>query len=873
MKKAVILLIFAVLLVTSQAQANPPIYIAFHWHMHQPIYFPYQRVTQTSDSGVYGFDVLGVHFDRTGSYTSWPMDAVRAGMDGGLPHLGAQVSFSGSLMENLDTISSEGRGFANWNGYWRTASDWKTTLNNQRLEIVKFGYHHPLMPLVDHRDIVLQIQMHNLAVEQHFGSDAAASKGIFPPETGFAEWIIPALRETGIEWVLIDNIHFDRSRTDYPYSSGSNLVPPNPADQQNTDGDINWIQLNGIWAGSQVGAPWGYQPHYVSYIDPDTGEESKIIAVPAARYEGNEDARGGFGALQYEAVLSQYEQYNTDDNHPMLIVLHHDGDNYGGGTESYYHSNFYNFVSWLQANPNRFICTTVQDYLDQFPPDQNDIIHVEPGSWSGADNGDAEFQKWNGDPDDSSYSPDRVSWAAVTAARNHVQTAESIQGVNSISALIDGSGNNTEKAYRFLLNAETSCYWYWDNSEDGLWDSHPSRACNEAVSLANQVIGTNSNDTVPPTIYSPQRQPYNPGGTEWGQETQPSDFAVWTLVYDISGLNRVILRYRIDPDGTVDHDNLLRQGGQWQEITMSSSTLSTNINPAPTVLANYYEATITGQSQKLIDYYVEAEDGQGNIEKSHIMHVYVGERAGGPGPGPEGVHWVPSSPCRTEPFKVFSPDPGKLHWATNDWQLADESCWPESTAIFGDGPAVESDFSGPDENGNYFVQFGTLDGAPSEITAIDFVIHRADDSWDNNNGNDYHITIGNTCEPATPDQPEYEPPDTSEQGDTSIPPDTAPDTGRPDVVQDTMTGDSDHTDVFQDPQTPDQNNFDNPFTQDHGQIDTQTTPSEADSEDTVYDGCGCNSSRQTGGLWIFFAFLFLLILEHKSRQRKHNKKQ
>ena len=106
--------------------------------------------------------------------------------------------------------------------------------------------------------------------------------------------------------------------------------------------------------------------------------------------------------------------------HPLLVVLAHDGDNYGGGTDSYYHSNFQNFVDWLAANPSRFQCTTVEDYLQMFPPDSSDVIHVENGAWSGADNGDPEFSKWNADPDATGYSSDRNSWAVMVAARNRV---------------------------------------------------------------------------------------------------------------------------------------------------------------------------------------------------------------------------------------------------------------------------------------------------------------------------------------------------------------------------------------------------------------------------------------------------------------------
>jgi len=282
---------------------------------------------------------------------------------------------------------------------------------------------------------------------------------MFPPENAFAEHIIPALVDEGIEWVMVDNIHFERTCINYPYSTSGNLYEPNRADVVNADPD-DWKQLNNLWAPTKVSAAWGHQPHYAEYIDPETGISQKIIVVPTSRYLGNEDGRGGFGALLYDDVMSQLESYNTDDDHPILIVLHHDGDNYGGGTDSYYGSNFNNFVSWVQSQSSRFECTATDD-----------IIHVEPGSWAGADNGDPQFRKWLGEPGSSGYSPDRNSWGVITAASNAVQTAEQMSS---------GSPAVTE-AWNWLAMGETSCYWYWDGSEGGLWDSHPARAANLAM--------------------------------------------------------------------------------------------------------------------------------------------------------------------------------------------------------------------------------------------------------------------------------------------------------------------------------------------------------------------------------------------------------
>ena len=734
-----VLVVFA-LAASAAADAKPPIHIAFHWHMHQPIYWPYESVVQTADAGRYGFSLMEVHQTRSGPYTAWPADAIRSGRDAGLAHLGAQVSFSGSLVENLDAIAAAGRGFGGWTGAWSEALGWQTALGNRRLDLVKFGYHHPLMPLVDHRDIVRQIRMHGIALERHFGAGAAGSKGIFPPETGFAERVIPAFREAGIEWVIVDNIHFDRARPDYPYTPDSRLVPPNPADQRNTGGDVTWVPLNGIWAPSRVAAPWGYQPHHAAWIDPDTGEETRIVVVPAARYEGNEDARGGFGALQYEAVLSQYEALNTDDDHPMLVVLHHDGDNYGGGTDSYYHSNFGNFIEWLQANPDRFVCTTIQDYLDRYPPAADDVIHVEPGSWSGADNGDAEFQKWNGDPDGSGHSPDRASWAVMTAAQNRVKTAERHQAVTDVAHIVDGDGNDVEQAWHFLLNGQTSCYWYWDGAENGIWDSHPARAANLAVERADRVLAGAGGDDVPPSLYEPQREPYNPGGIEWGTEPQPSDFAVWTFAYDVSGLEGVTLRFRTDADGRVDRANRLREGGGWQSLPMTATATVSHADPAPRYVADTYTAEVAGLHDVLVDYYVEASDARGNVARSPIQHVYVGQVQGG-GPGdPDGVHWEPAWPTADRAVTIFAPKAGHLHWGVNGWDAPPETAWPEGTEPWGDGKAVETTLAGPDEEGFWWVALGPF-AVEDGIETIEFVIRNVDGSWDNNGGADYHLTL------------------------------------------------------------------------------------------------------------------------------------
>ena len=120
--------------------AVEPIHVGFLWHMHQPIYYPGESITQTQAAGHFSFSVVDVHNQRFGPYTSWPKDAIQIGQS--LPHLGAQVSFSGSLIENLNTLEAAGANggiWNNWDASYRQAVAMDTSLGNSRLDQVAFG--------------------------------------------------------------------------------------------------------------------------------------------------------------------------------------------------------------------------------------------------------------------------------------------------------------------------------------------------------------------------------------------------------------------------------------------------------------------------------------------------------------------------------------------------------------------------------------------------------------------------------------------------------------------------------------------------------------------------------------------------------------
>lgn len=743
MKKIVLGAALLASVFAAQAE-NPKIYIAFQWHMHQPIYTPGETVLETHESGSLSYNLLDVFTSRTGAYTSWPSQAVNKLISAGLPG-GAQVSFSGSLVENLNVLEKAGKGFSDWKSNWTTMAAKKTDLGNPRLDMVGFGYYHPLMALIDAEDAARQIRAHRECFAENFPG-MSYSKGIFPPENAFEEHMIPALVSEGIEWAFVDNSHFDRATKNYPWVKGVSIVEPNLADVINEDpGD--WAHINNLYCPGSISAGWGHRPHWMKYVDPTTGQEYRMIAVPTSLVYGNEDGRGGFGALQYEQCLNQLEPYNNDPDHPILVVMHHDGDNHGGGSESYYGSNFQNFVNWLKANPDRYECTTVQDYLDRFPPEEDDVIHVESGSWWGA-GADPEFLKWNGDKGtyagaSEPYSPDHNSWGIITAASNHVRTASAISPDNA----------SVKAAWNDLMCGQTSCYWYWDGTEE--WDSKPATAANLALSKVSSIIASGT-DKTGPSIYHPQREPYNPGMKEW-EMTTSSDFTVWSYVYDLSGLKSVKLKYRLDKDGVnpiSSNQNETYEGGDevgpWQEIAMTPKTIASITNPLPTAKAEEYSAEVKGLENVLVDYYIEAVDNKGNLSRSMILHVYVGDGNGGShgGGGDDVVTTLgsykvnPAEPTINDVITITAPngqDGMILHWGVNDYEKPIAEYLPAGSEYFTDGKAARTPFVRNGE-GVLEAQIGPFNNPAQAVKYISFVTNTGN-NWDNNGNNNYKIAV------------------------------------------------------------------------------------------------------------------------------------
>jgi hypothetical protein len=643
-----------------------PVHTTYVWHMHQPIYWPdksawhpsrYETAYETitlghSESTV--FDIFNKD-DRVHDYQDYPKYAISTILD--LADAGAQVSFAAALVENVKSLADAGwnggRYAPAWYSDYRASRAWKTSGSRSRLDQLVVAAHHPIAPLVDENAFRKELQVAKIAYQAAWG-DTNFSKGYFPAEECFSERLIPVLVEQGLEWAVVADIHLSRACADYPYQANQdNCDPPNAADQMNpAQGYYDDISISrGVTV--KTPAPFGFEPHRARYVDPATGQARSLVVIPAANAESWNEGYGSYGTGEIDGIAP----YN-DPAKPMLLVLAHDGDNNWSGGYSYYYENVTGFSH--QAATKGYEPTTVAEYLADHPVAANDYVHVEDGGWVNADGdfGSPQFINWNwplvgssGDFDIAGgWAEDERNWAVLTAAQNRVETAEAISGAAPNPAKIyDPTSGATavEKAWHHLLSGYESGYMYYGTSLD--MEVKATLAANAACAYADPVIAGGA-DVTAPTVWIPQRLPWNPGGfgggALWGYpggngEAMPSDFWVWTFVHDVSGLERVELKYRLDADGTnpmtSDQNETYAGGsevGAWQTLTMTHrafpkgnffSDPDINFSVLPDYIADEYYVQVVGLTEVLVDYYVEAEDFLGHVKRSPIQHVWVGE--------------------------------------------------------------------------------------------------------------------------------------------------------------------------------------------------------------------------------------------------------
>ncbi len=768
----------AVALAAGAAAAQ--VHFTYLWHMEQPIYWPDQQVggtdryerawesQQRKNAGRFNptnnlNDIFGKP-DRVAAYQWRVKDSIDA-FDWA-PEAGVQVSYSGGLIENLQSLGGAFQlGYSpNWFSDYRTARSWSTTGGKPRADIVIFPFHHPLSPLVAESTLRKEIQLYKAVYDDAWGTARPMSRGFFPSEMAFSTRMIRVLDQEGVDWSFVSGEKISRACADYPVvlgSGGVNCDPPNRADMVNpAQGNYVRYQISRGCAPAEA-VPLAFTPQRAQSVDPATGQVYEIIVVPCAQGISWEDGYNPIGPARFNELAAAA----PNPSRPMLTTLAHDGDNAFAGGFSYYMEATPNLVSQAQAAGH--VASTVEQYLADHPVPANAVVHVEDGAWVNADGdfGSPQFWNWNYPPVNAQgqvdikngWAEDIRNWAVITAAQNHVDTAEQIWtgtggtvDVNEI--LYPGSGTNpVERAWHFFLGGLNSGYMYYGTAED--FEVKPTIASNEALEHTAAVIGDASQDATGPAVWLPQRWPWNPGEVNFGaaygyQATvMPTDVTVWTFVHDVSDTQAVTLKYRVDNDGinplsSTQNETYAGGGevGAWQSIEMTRRAFPAgNVYSDPTIdffempqqIADQYYADISGLSDTLIDYYVEAVDTKGNVTRSDIQHVWIGDGEGATGGGGgDRVVVMPEPAVAGEPVTVEYDAAGgplagagsvNMYWGVNGW-----------APVVGDVAMV------PLAGGTSFTATVT---PPGGSTVMNFVFNDGAGTWDNNNGQDWSAPL------------------------------------------------------------------------------------------------------------------------------------
>ena len=782
-------------LLLSQAPApgsTNSVHTTWLWHLHQPIYWPdrrnygadhYENAWDTIQQQNAGRphpspEVLSSIFgeaDRVNAYQGEPSSTISGLL--GYPNAGAQVNYSGALMENVQSLAVAGQlGYGSgWNNGNAAARAWTTSGGKPRLDLVNFTYHHALAPLVSDETLEMELRLQQRQMQIFWGTGVPLSRGYFPAETCFSEHIIPILNKMGIAWTVVANNHLARACPDMPIATGSGgemCDLPNPADELNPPQGAGNYQRTSIDRGcspTQV-MPFGFQLHYARYVDPDTGAASKIILAPSDQVFGWKDSYSTWDL----GIIAPLAARNNPAK-PALVLCAHDGDNAWSGGSSYYNE----WVGQMAgtAVSDGYEPTTIEQFIADFPPSTNDVVHVEDGGWVFADGdfGSPSFINWHWPPSYTDGSGNNVvdpslgtsdkadNWRVIIATENRVKTAQQISGLTpNLDQVRDpgsfsGTPNGVELGWHYYLASLDSGFVYYGCTGDECLRAVVAQS--NAVRNVDSIIAANpAADTTPPTVFIPQRHPWNPGSTNYGVQygyqvtvEQNSDFWIWTYAYDVSSITNVSLLLRVNGTNPPTSDQFKTYAGgpltgAWQTSNMTRRVTNA-VSVTPQYIADYYYAKVSGISNAFVDYYVSATDARGNTCKSPIQHVWVGAGSGGSSGGggsggPVSVSPVPPVAGNSVTIQyaaagraIASANPVYLHLGWNNWNPVVS---PDAAMTFNSAS-------------NWWQSTVTVS---STATNLNCCFNNGSGTWDNNSGANWNFTVTANGNPQAPSQPQ-----------------------------------------------------------------------------------------------------------------------
>jgi hypothetical protein len=355
------------------------------------------------------------------------------------------------------------------------------------------------------------------------------------------------------------------------------------------------------------------------------------------------------------------------------------------------------------------------------------------------------------------------NWRIIIATENRVKTAQQISGLTpNLDQVRDpgsfsGTPNGVELGWHYYLASLDSGFVYYGCTGDECLRAVVTQS--NAVRNVDSIIAANpAADTTPPTVFIPQRHPWNPGGTNFGVQygykvtvEQNSDFWIWTYAYDVSSITNVSLLLRVNGTNPPTSDQFKTYAGgsltgAWQTSNMTQRVTNA-VSVTPQYIADYYYIKVSGISNAFVDYYVSATDARGNTNKSPIQHVWVGAGSGGSsGGGGSGgpVSVSPAPPVAGNPVTIqyvatgraiASANPVYLHLGWNNWN-----------------PVVSPDAAMAFNSASNWWQYTVT--VPTTAANLNCCFNNGSGTWDNNGGANWNFTVSANSNPQAPSQPQ-----------------------------------------------------------------------------------------------------------------------
>lgn len=675
------------------------------------------------------------HHAKVGAYQSWPPD-VAADMRTNAATGQVHVTMSGAVVNNVNDLVTlrnvSGYDNASWGATWRERyTTLRTPAGNRTLDLIHFTGHHSMGPLVGPDYFLKDLIYQNATLSQSYflGSAFTSSKGFFPTELGFSERLIPTLAKLGVKWSVIGDNHLSRTLRDYPFlddpGSDTRVSPPNRADLQNTSAVGAWVS-EAMAHEQQVirnKYPFASTPHWVRYVDPSTGAESRVVGIPVN--QNGSWLEGWEGQATVDVVgLRDFEGLTSQK---QFFVLAHDGDNSGGRAGS--------LDTWLNGRAvtcsSGVQCLGIDEYLAAHTPATTDVVHVQDGSWVDTrdSSSDPQWHHWrlpfgiwkgqfpafnsatglnlapktnlSGVQEGMTVSLEHGwhylerNFALLQAALNYAKTAEQLwldahphhwEPSTALDSQVTHAGNQlnpwmlsfpvkgdaandwagganpAELAWYFLLPAMDSGFGYYDENVDD--NVKPTLSFNQSLYFSKPYVQDRlAQDRTGPSIWWPQRWPYNPGSANtdksegWTLHHFDNTFALYTYAFDVSGITSIKARVRVHTAKRIDPlDNTPRvydpvalkaagvpgidpsRVGAWVDYPLQRRELRPVMNGvawqpaslpvmqkvAAQEIGDLYSVYLGAYRDQLLDYYIEATDARGNVTRSELQSVYVG---------------------------------------------------------------------------------------------------------------------------------------------------------------------------------------------------------------------------------------------------------